>query len=1498
MSQADWILEKQIGTEVQLEEVSVVFPDKIALNGISIKDQQDEDLLQLRGLHISVLNFSLWHYLFSEDSVSSISVNGVELNQPDLFIYRRKRDSSFNFQFIIDAFTSDQKRTGGKQIGLVLSDLILHEAELTYIDSTSQKIDSIQKGRFIPQYMHIEDLEMETYLSVLPDLDLDIRMNSMSGRELNSGLQISFLSFNLLNKINPNSQEKRLVVNDFSLRTYESNLVGKLNLLDQSLEDVIKHPEDFRLEARLYSPSVIQFSDLDYFVKDPLPVRNKLRLIGYLQINKDKILGRDLRLSYGTETEVIGRGDISHYLDRDNLFMNLDIEQSRISLQELQDFIPSIGIPKELEAINQLQIDGQYNGGLREFTVDMGMNTELGKIVADLDMVLPENGGLISYDGKILTENLNVNGLGLDEISYSKRLNLSGTIYGRGFTLEDADALLDLSLRNSDVQGYQIDTASAKVSLKEGNIVGRVFVKDPEGSGDVNVDLNLLASPAVYKLDGQVKNLNLKKYKLGELPIQVSSDVHIKLQGDSIDVMKGFVKFQEGRLANYTNGKIVDIPGLFFESAGSDQRKYINLKSSLVDADIVGPFTYQHSIDLFSRLSKEIRLYIQNNDSLTQEYYSTKEPDTLDLDLQMAIAFKDSFSNILDFLDIPLFISSNTLLTGRLNYVGSKEASEERERLSLSLVSDSIKYQQIQLDSIDSDLIIFKHYLLNDFKMDAGLFSKNLGVGPTFNLEKVILRSNLQERKLLSNLNFKQTESKGIGEFKTTTNFNLDGSVVTYFDTDKSSLKIHGDTLNIQDFHQIVFSDEGIDVVNLVLTNDERYYRLNGMISDTISDAITLTFNRFSMETLQEFYPVEQEVEGYLGGSITARSVLGSPVVEGGVRLTDFKFEGYEYGEIFVLGEWDDTTNTVALGSYLYQATGDTILKLVGNYHVEDTLSPMDFKLESPTGLPIKFIAPFVKGELYDLKGNIGLESFTVKGQPQKPIVLGTGKFEDAAFGVSYFKTYYRFNGPVVFDEEHMTFQDIQVRDKFDNVARLHGDIRHKGFREFAFNLQLESARNFLLMDTKKYDNDYFYGKLLVDDAFADITGDLETINITAYSSFAKGSVLNLPTDYESEFNRPEYIVFKGEKEADELTAETGVLGFNLDITAEVNENLDMNIIIDERVGDIISATGRGTLNLGLTKSGTFSMEGDYTITEGDYLFTMQNFINRRFKVSEGSKLTWDGDPFGGIIDIQAVYETNADFTSLDQFATDRVPTNVIMKMTGPLLKPDIGLEIAFKNISATNASSIVNYVKSINEFDEQELNNQVFSLIVFNKFAPQGTLTGSNDTGLEVATEAVATSLSELLNNQLNYWVSRATGDKLNINLNTGINQDLQIDDINLQVSAKLFGDRVKIERDGNVFQEDYSSLDVKSLIGNISLSIRLLPNSNSKSRNPNNPSELVLEVFGREDILEQENNAYQTGTGIFFKRDLDRLQDLFKSQAKLREAKPDSVRVDTIRP
>ena len=89
-----------------------------------------------------------------------------------------------------------------------------------------------------------------------------------------------------------------------------------------------------------------------------------------------------------------------------------------------------------------------------------------------------------------------------------------------------------------------------------------------------------------------------------------------------------------------------------------------------------------------------------------------------------------------------------------------------------------------------------------------------------------------------------------------------------------------------------------------------------------------------------------------------------------------------------------------------------------------------------------------------------------------------------------------------------------------------------------------------------------------------------------------------------------------------------------MNITACTSLYLNISLIFDSKIGDVIEGNGKGNLSMTVNPTEDFKMFGTYEIDEGNYLFTMQNLINKRFTIDKGGYVRWNGDPYDATIKI------------------------------------------------------------------------------------------------------------------------------------------------------------------------------------------------------------------------------------------------------------------------
>ena len=176
---------------------------------------------------------------------------------------------------------------------------------------------------------------------------------------------------------------------------------------------------------------------------------------------------------------------------------------------------------------------------------------------------------------------------------------------------------------------------------------------------------------------------------------------------------------------------------------------------------------------------------------------------------------------------------------------------------------------------------------------------------------------------------------------------------------------------------------------------------------------------------------------------------------------------------------------------------------------------------------------------------------------------------------------------------------------------------------------------------------------------------------------------------------------------------------WNLDV--DVTEDAVVQLIFDPKVGDIIETSGSGNLRILQDQSEGLRMFGDVELLKGDYLFTLQNVINKRFEIEPGGKILFNGSPNNATIDLAANYGTRVAPYNLyqgdpsDKYAEPlkkRIPVECQLNLLGDLRSPTIVPGIEMPTADPETRAILANATST-----EEEMMKQFLSLLVINDF-------------------------------------------------------------------------------------------------------------------------------------------------------------------------------------
>jgi hypothetical protein len=224
---------------------------------------------------------------------------------------------------------------------------------------------------------------------------------------------------------------------------------------------------------------------------------------------------------------------------------------------------------------------------------------------------------------------------------------------------------------------------------------------------------------------------------------------------------------------------------------------------------------------------------------------------------------------------------------------------------------------------------------------------------------------------------------------------------------------------------------------------------------------------------------------------------------------------------------------------------------------------------------------------------------------------------------------------------------------------------------------------------------------------------------------------------------------------------------------------------------------------------------------------------------------------------------------NFDIIARD-LPQNVQMADESGTSKGTLNLDLTFTAFKA--------------KLDEQELKRQVFSLIVLRRFSPPESFDTSG---------SVVSSLSELLSNQLSYWMSQVD-ENLEIDVDIASMDQETFNTFQLRFAYTFMNGRLRVSGDGTFNntsnQPTGSQSNPSNVAGDWTVDYKLTADG-----------KLRVKMYSRTNynpLLNTVNNpqtTMTTGASIIHTQSFDELKDIFTSSRKQRQREEENARLNS---
>jgi len=1442
---------KVSGFDISYTDIYLVWYDRLELKGLIIKDPDQNKMIEVGNLQV---NFSLSTLLLDQNiNIDAITLENGSINLVKILAGDSTRDLNINlFIAEINKQSASGSQTQGSpklnigEIGIYNTAFKLHDPQQ----------DSL-KNAFDFNHINLQINEANANNFNLIGDTIQFKLNTLIAEEKNCHLPIHNLS--TFFRISQNSMEFM----GLNANIGQSRISDTLIFTYKSLVDMNDFNNKVSIKGTLKN-TLLYPEDLVLFTPGVKPLPQPLSLSGNITGKISRFQFQNMALALG-QTKIVGSLQLDGLPAINETFINLNVKEGDVNIQNLAFLFPQ-NVFDKLTPLGKFKLVGKFTGYIDDFVANGDFRGQFGQIKSDINLKIDQAAvNQSTYSGNLNMNDFNL-GILLQDTALFQKVTMIGRIKGKGLTKETADFTLVGKINSIGIRKYKYSNITTDARFATQLFNGSINIDDPNLKLNATGSINIRKGQELVSIRARLDTLIADQLQLSRVPLSISSYVDIDTKGLELDSLFGDVILRD-TFINYRE-KSLQIDSITIKSLLEDNKRKLQLRSSFADVDLKGDFFYSSLFQDLNRLATEFKLNISNEPDELRTYYANKPKDGQDYSVYFQINLYD-INPVLALAKLDLALSDNTSIQGIFSngFTSKIQAFAQIDTATYQgkkFIHNEIEFSGSKIRDSTSVLAMLSISSARQ-ELSTVLKTKNLFSEAIWNKNHIDIT-----------LDVDQEGTTNIARVQSEIDFLTDSTRVKILPTRFQLLE---KTWQISQDNYILLKNKEWSIKNLKLYNNNESLLVDGFVSQNPEQTLTLTIANLNLDIINSISATP--LSGIVNGKIEAKDVYNALFLQNNITVNDLVVDKFLVGDVTGTNIWNRELNRFDISFFIDRQEKRT-LELAGFYnqskekplYLHATLEETDIKL----------IEPFLKGIFSQMGGTLS-GAYEITGTFAEPLIEGEGKIKDGQITIDYLKTNYTFNGTLGITPREIIFKDFDLLDGFKNKGYLDGYLTHRNFSKFRINLDANFS-NFQILNTTSKDNSLFYGQAYSTGKL-NIFGPLSNMKISATARTSKNTRIYIPISGSGSVEKSEFITFvhfndslqniteNKKKVAARSDEPSGiVLDLNLDITPEAYTE----IIFDIKAGDIIRGYGNGDISLQIDTKGEFNMFGLYEFEKGYYNFTLYDILNKEFSITKGSRISWSGDPYAGVLNLTAVYRQNASFAPIlpnqseeiisSPQARRKYPVEVLLKLNGAMLSPQITFDIDAKNlpenVTTENGQTIQPYF-AFNAFkaklDQQELERQVFSLIILRRFSPPDAFSTSG---------SLSNSVSELLSNQLSYWLTQVD-QNLEIDIDLGSLDQEAFNTFQLRLSYSFLNGRLRVTRDGS-FNNQYSS-EAANLIGDWTIDYILTADGKFK-----------IKMFSRSNYNQLNSSvgsqtAVTTGVSLLHTQNFNQLKDLIQS-------------------
>ena len=1456
-------LENRIGTRVSLGGVHWLFPSDIVIDSLAIDDQEGEQVLSIASVAAKVE----WMPLIRH---RQLSIRNIRLFHPHIAVYKATPEEEANYQFLIDAFAAKKERKKPSRLNLRINSLLIRHARVKYDIHSAEKTP----GRFNAQHIAVDDLSAHLSLKALTPDTLSAMIRHLDMKE-QSGLQVDGLYMRLVgNRQGATLANFRL---DLPHSTLQLDTIWASYPLSDNRQQLTAGTamtakplhrgrawggsSSFIIKGRTL-PSHITPADLGSIVPELKGLDEKVYLHADVIGSPDRINLKALDIhTSDRDLAIMAKG--TALLDKpSNTAINIDLQKADLTTTAwtlLADGAPEIYklIPQELIRIGGMATQGSLKIEDGHTTLDLQAITDAGDIKAHLQLD-PEGRYTTTLDGK---------GIGVAQVIPTSPLtqtDLALTAKGRltPHPLGIQNSEFTATATHTSLLGYEYQAITLDGSYSPEAIGATVTLDDPNGKLRLQAMYDTTGETPRYTAHLTADSLDLHTMNLIGIHEGRSFSARLigDIQGHDLNHMMGNIKIDS--LTMHREGDDYTIRSIALYSF-EEELKSLSLNSDFMNMAVKGDFTYE---TLASSLMGHLHDYLPSLCTSHSHSHKTNNNQCL-VTLEVT-----STQPLQELLLMPVSIDKKASAVAQLY--------DNDNKVDLSVNIPQLTYNDNNLESIGLEC--------NAYGGKAEIQAHGT-LSETDDNTRITAQLTATAKENRVNLGSWWTSNPtGLfsGTLSTDALFarNEQGELEVTVQTDSALATINHSLWNLHPFEAHI-APEHTCIRNFRFEhNDTQYLDIDGTISDTHTDTLNVKVNDLDLDYLLSLVKLQGiSFGGHVSGDIKAADLYSeTPFVDANVEVKRFAFCDGEMGDAVAHAYWNQDSTRLQFIAKVNE-TPDHTTVVDGYADLAANELWIDIAADSTN---VSFLNTLLQSFMNDISGHAS--GHLTVGGPMKAIDLTGALMADVDFNLTPTNVHYRFADTLRFAPGQILFNGIEARDNRDQKGIVNGIVTHNYLKDFGHDLYVD-AQNILGIDLPDTGNDSFYTTIYGTGEVRVLGGPGMPLQIDINALPEAGSVfaLNLNTqdmtssegfitfvDRQPQRNTPTTTQTRRTRGRRQATTTTPLV---LNINTTVTPDATLKLVMNQATDDHISVRGSGELKINVVDD-DIDLFGTFTASRGSYTLNLQNLINKRFDVVEGSTVNFDGEYTDARFNITACHVVNqAPLRDLNPEAKNNALVNCLIKIGGTLGKPTLAFDLELPQGTEEEKAILRSFTST-----EEQMNLQFIYLLGLSKFY---TMDMASAGAVTEGMSGMESLLTSTISNQINNLISNIIhSDNWNIASNIRTNNAFATDVNtweNMEIGGILEGRMLnnKLLINGN-FSYRENPMYASNFIGDFDVRYLLTNALSVKGYNKTNDR-----YFTKTALTTQ-------GIGLLFQRDFERLFPTRKKQPLLpTPTLPDSI-------